>query len=498
MATPARLDSRLVNDADDGGMGRFAGQASPCTPSRRASLQGMCSPTAFAARQGALGRLGNPRGRLTDLLPSDDNSPSPTSPDLPWCSPKAAVSSSPSSSLEAATDPGSIGQKGVIFTLTNTLVGAGALGVPFVFPIAGIGLSIGICILVVITMLITSMCLIQSLKVLEAQCPPNDDEELEFGDLGEAAFGLNGRRGINALFAVELWLATVSFFVFIGSNATFVLAAFGRDVESWIPIVCSGLVSFCLLYAPANILSVLSLISILFMIMLFGVLVDAGENMPTKAIQVDTLVYMDVTGALQALGVFLFCFAGAPCIPSIYATARERKRFPSALFIAFSLGAAYYCLCGTCAYIFYGPGVSANFMTNLGNNLGGEAIHGGKILPVLAAVGILVKLQATMPIIVVPVLSALGYTGTVARVVFIAITCAIAICASQYLDAVMSCTGLLATMGTSVIFPIATYMRLNKPGRVRKYMLGFIMAAGALFSIVGTIQQIVALVHGKS
>ena len=57
------------------------------------------------------------------------------------------------------------------------------------------------------------------------------------------------------LFCNMFGMIPYSFTVTSHIIVTFVLAAFGRNVESWIPIVCSGLVSFCLLYAPANILS---------------------------------------------------------------------------------------------------------------------------------------------------------------------------------------------------------------------------------------------------
>lgn len=496
---------RLVLDTSD----HAPGEGSPhgdtaflgTTPPAR-----MCSPIAFAVRhlsQSYAERIsqtppGSPaqpshhsRVRMSDYF--DQASP-------PFSRQSTPPSVQPTVDADAAADLARVrvGHKGVIFTLTNTMVGAGALGVPFVFPLAGIGLSVAVCTIVVIAMLVTSLCLLRSLDVVASRRRIANNEELDFGVLGEAAFGSIGRRSINALIALELTLGAVSFFIFIGSNATFCLKGLGIIIDSWIPILCSGVISFGLLYAPANVLSIVSLISILFMAMLLGVLVDAGMSMPKRALQVETLIYVDFEGALQALGVFLFCFCGAPCIPSIYADAREPRRFPSALVISFSLAALYFISCGICGYIFYGAEVGANFTDNLGYDLSGKPLLGGKVLPMLAAFGIAIKLQGTMPIVMVAVLSALGQTGPVSRIVFISVTCSMAIGAREELDKLMSCTGLLATMGTSVLFPIAVYLRLNKPGRMAKCVLGLMLIATTVFSVVGTVQQVVKLVHGKS
>merc|ERR1719247_169830 len=113
------------------------------------------------------------------------------------------------------------------------------------------------------------------------------------------------------------------------------------------------------------------------MVGVVGALVEAGVAMPARAYEVERLELLArPRGALRALGVFLFCFAGHPCIPAIYATAQEPARFRAAARAAFALGGFYYALCGVLAYFFYGAAVRPSFTASLGRGLDGAPLPG--------------------------------------------------------------------------------------------------------------------------
>ena len=59
---------------------------------------------------------------------------------------------------------GQIGQAEAIFTVTNTLVSCGALCVPFIFPVAGVGLALAALACVVAVLLLSAWTIVRSLE----------------------------------------------------------------------------------------------------------------------------------------------------------------------------------------------------------------------------------------------------------------------------------------------------------------------------------------------
>ena len=377
---------------------------------------------------------------------------------------------------------GQIGQLGAIFTLTNTWIGAGAVGVPYAFALAGFGLSLGLLAFVVALVMLAGVLLF---RCLEHDKMKEESTEVDFGLLGKLAFGEKGQAGINAVFATELWLATCIFFILIGVNSNFV---FG--VESWQAIIVSGVLTLALLYVPMGILALLSFIGVLFMGLLLAVLVHSGNSMPVHAGKVEQYIWTDWAGSGQALGVFLLCFAGMPCVPSIYSAAQDKRRFPVAFNVSCVLAMLYYAAFGTLGYFFYGSNVKEVVTVNLGHAVDGSALEGTKVLPLVAAVGLIVKLQATIPIVVNPVMAALGWSGIFLQILTIAISTAVAIGLRQYVDAAMSITGLSATMASCVLFPIAVYIKICKPPVVIGLSLGLLCVLAAVVAVLGSVQTI--------
>jgi vesicular inhibitory amino acid transporter len=257
-------------------------------------------------------------------------------------------------------------------------------------------------------------------------------------------------------------------------------------------------IAFVLFYVPKKILAFISAISLLLMAMLFGDLLWAGRWLPMMEIfnDEDPFVFWAPTGVPEAAGVFLFCFAGHPCIPDIYGSAKKPKRFPYALASGFAFAGIYYGCCGAFGYCLYGRHLDKSFTSNLGNNLMGMAIKGQMVFPLIAAVGLLVKLLGAFPIFAGPILTTFGLKDkgslvlSLVRVAFLVLTCSCALGLKHLLNVVLSMTGLLATMATSVIFPSLAYIRIVKPPPITRaslYMLCFVATSCA---ITGTVQVV--------
>ena len=100
-------------------------------------------------------------------------------------------------------------------------------------------------------------------------------EEVDFGAIGDFAFGPRGRTAINVAFVFEMWLVLVSMFGLIGANADIVF-----PVEPGPAIVSAGVLTFLLFYVPASFIAASSVVALASMVGISLLLVYTGLVMP--------------------------------------------------------------------------------------------------------------------------------------------------------------------------------------------------------------------------
>mmetsp|Transcript_86825 Transcript_86825/g.232712 ORF Transcript_86825/g.232712 Transcript_86825/m.232712 type:complete len:487 (+) Transcript_86825:13-1473(+) len=374
-----------------------------------------------------------------------------------------------------------IGTWEAVATLANTFIGAGTVGLPHVVAQAGISLSVVILLVVVAIMICTALVIVFCLR----EAANEGIAELDFGLLGSRAFGARGRAWINLVVALEVWLAAVNFLVLIGVNAEE-----GFGLRSDVVIAISGVLTLALFRVPMKVLATLAAMSLFIMVGLFVELVDAGSRLDRMAYQVQPIVWVQWDGLVPAVGTFLFCFAGHPCVPSIYAASKEKDKFPLAVLGGFAIAAVYYASCAVVGYLVYGSDVRPSFVSNVGKSLSGHVFKQELLLPWIAAFGLLLKLQATLPILMTPVLMALGWSRPRERVFLVAVTCLAAALLRQYLDSVMAVTGLVAVVTTSILFPGLIYLQLGRPGPIVVILVALGCVLSVLFAVGGTVQTV--------
>jgi amino acid permease len=369
----------------------------------------------------------------------------------------------------------------LLVTLSNALIGAASLGLPYVFVQGGLIFSILVVLFVALAMTITAIIIIRTADRMKGE----GYDQFEFSDIGEYAFGPRGRTIINAALCVELWLTLVNQIGFLGVNAAIV---FG--VPPATAIITSGFITLGLFFVPPRVIASCSIVAVGSMIAVSLMLMYTAVEVPVWAAQArpDLVPLWKPEGVVAVLGMALMSFGGHPCIPSIYETAEEPKNFPRVTLGAFLLAGVYYVLVGVVGGFCFGNLVSQSFSENLGRDIAGVPLgKSALVLQIACSAGLCVKLQSVTVIFATPVLMALpGGSSMFARLIFVIFTTLAVLLVKDQIAFACAVTGLLATMTTSILFPIAVYMRVEEMHTCTRMCCGVFLVAAGAFALVGS------------
>merc|ERR1719440_2221324 len=201
-----------------------------------------------------------------------------------------------------------------------------------------------------------------------------------------------------------------------------------------------------------------------------------------------------------SLSIFLYCFSGLPCLPTIRAAMlKPKEEYAKAVHYAFAYSSMYYLAIGMLGYEFFANDTRRSFLKDLAPVPGeGHARVYGYIAATAAGLFAL-KLQAGFPLYAAPILEAAGVGADqglsskqvyLARSVFCVVSILFAVFARNQLDAVAELMGAFLTNTTSIIFPVAAYMAVSQqvPGekldRKRHMTLLALLAFGVSYGII--------------
>jgi hypothetical protein len=333
------------------------------------------------------------------------------------------------------------------------------------------------------------------------------------GALARAAFGPVGDRAIRVLFALELWFALETFLVLTGISV---------NQLSGIPeppvIILAGFLGCMSLGLPMTTISSGSLLAVACMVVGLMALMACGMGrLWDHAAGLEPLANRHRTFEFErtpaSIGIFLYCFSGLPCLPSIRAAMqRPKEDYEKAINTSMLYAFFYYLAIGALGYEFFANDTRRSFLRDLAPIPGeGHAKVYGYI-SALAAGLFALKLQAGFPLYAGPVLEAFGFGKEerlpssqvwLARVVFGLISVTFAIFARNQLDAVAELMGAFLTNATSIMFPVATYWQLfraqgDKPSKSHAFGLSALMLFGAVYCVIGTYSAFYNLWYGRS
>jgi len=334
------------------------------------------------------------------------------------------------------------------------------------------------------------------------------------GKLGWAAFGPVGDRFIRTLFALELWFALETFLVLTGISVNLLTGISQPPV-----IVVAGMLGCLSLGLPMNAVSYASLLAVSCMVGGLFALVFCGfgriwdsENTPDALTQ---HIVVDVPGIPGALGIFLYCFSGLPCLPNIRnAMRRPAEEYAVAIHYAFLYSSLYYMAVGMLGYQFFASDTRQSFLKDL-IPIPEERHKSMYAWVAMMASGLFaLKLQAGFPLYAAPILGAIGVGGGdgvphwpakhtwIARGLFALVSIFFAIMARNQLDAVAELMGAFLTNSTSIMFPVASYCALTdklkeKMSTRQTSLLYGLMLFGASYGVIGTVSASYRLFEGS-
>jgi len=292
-------------------------------------------------------------------------------------------------------------------------------------------------------------------------------------------------------------MALEAFFVNIGINMNILTGV----SASWC-IVGSGILAFIMLYTPMKVLAYISMVSIFAIFGASGSFVATGGLLLQEGRCPDYQTYhsdLNAGGLLTAMGLSIYCFAGHPCLPSVYWSMRDRSKFSRACVGGFAYAFVFYLGVSVLGFYFFGDFVQNPFTSNIGQDLQGGRMRGVAWLRLLASAGFVIKLQGSLPMILAPIFAILqssaglpntGPKVTAFRMAAVALIVLIALRCQDFLTAVCSITGCALTMTTSLIFPCAMFYKLGEVSAPARAGLLGVCLLGAALGVQGTLDAL--------
>jgi len=313
-------------------------------------------------------------------------------------------------------------------------------------------------------------------EVANEKLIPVDQRDL--GWIAFAAFGNTGKSAVSSLFAAELYLAALSFILMSSINVQLLLGVDLAIALLAVGIACGILQVFLavdpehcmMLLATASKVSVIALVVTACGLIISG-LVSMSLIGPAHG------KYDIITPAFpQALGTMLFMFAGHPCFPQIYYAMKEPAiSFQPAVRKAFSIAGTIYMVVGLTGYLLYADSIQQSFMSNLGVTTDGITISSLTWLRVFCQVAMTIKIIGVFPLVGEPVLATIlpgadysTQARVLQRLIFAVITTMVAFIVKNNLAEVCAIAGGLLTMGTSVLVPCSTFLKLTHREEMNK------------------------------
>lgn len=351
---------------------------------------------------------------------------------------------------DGAGEPGLLSVGESVFNLVNTMVGCGALSVPYAFQLSGYA-SAPLLLLVVMVTAFTATLIGEALDLAsampEAALVPRHHRDYAF--LAQVAFGVPGRACVGVATLLELWLAVVTLLVMNGLNAQLI---FG--VENHVAIVACAVLAAVMIGVPMRAYAYVSLLSLFFLICATGIFLVYLLTLPSWALPPVGIAPAAFGDVPRSIGIMLFCFAGHPCFPTVHESMRETYRWNESVRISFFASFGYYGCLGLFAYSALGSELQPSFVENIVSQDAWRTT---------VALLFLLKVQLTLPLLLRVILAGTRLHeggGPGVPVLLVAGTAASACFFAEDLASLATLCGSLLVMLTSVLIPAAIYLRL--------------------------------------
>uniref|UniRef100_A0A2N9ER10 Amino acid transporter transmembrane domain-containing protein n=1 Tax=Fagus sylvatica TaxID=28930 RepID=A0A2N9ER10_FAGSY len=247
------------------------------------------------------------------------------------------------------------------FNGLNALSGVGILSVPYALSLGG-WLSLILIFVIAIAAFYSGL--------LMQRCMDVDSDIRTYPDIGNRAFGYNGRLLVSVFMYVELYLVATGFLILEGDNLSYLFPNTGIEIAG---IRIEGKQIFVIIVAlvilPSVWLDSLSLLSyisasgVLASIIILGSILWTGEFDGIGFHQEGTLI--NWSGIPTAVSLYAFCYCAHPVFPTLYTSMKNKRQFSNVLVVCFILCTLSYASMAVFGYLMFGSNVQSQITLNL-------------------------------------------------------------------------------------------------------------------------------------
>ncbi|XP_047951268.1 amino acid transporter AVT1J-like isoform X1 [Salvia hispanica] len=338
------------------------------------------------------------------------------------------------------------------FNGVNALSGVGILSVPY-------ALSSGGWLSLILLFLIAGCTYYTSLLI--KRCMDLDTNIRSYPDIGERAFGLNGRMFVVVTMNMELYLVATGFVILEGDNQQNLFPSFGGDFvtgkQAFVLIV--GLIVLPTVWLDN--MAILSYISATGVVASFLLIASVLWSAVFDGIGFQEQGTMfQSRGIPTAISLYAFCYCAHPVFPTLYTSMRNQKQFSKVLLVCFLYCTMSYGSMAVLGYLMFGSKVQSQVTLNLPTNLVSSKV---------AIYTTLVNPLAKYALMVCPIVktlerrflvgrsrrwSILIRTALVASTIFVALVV-------PFFGYLMSLVGAFLSVTASIILPCLCYMKIS-------------------------------------
>lgn len=425
--------------------------------------------------------------------------PTRLKPDSCGSIPELLPPGSPEAKRSTHDEDGEMTSYETMMNLANTMMGSGVLAVPYAFGLINYWALLLLFLVVGLTAF--TACLIGE-KLKMARCKalggsqPKSSRDYTF--LADISYGHYGKCVVAVITALEVWVAAVTFLVMNGSNIQGLLGV--NEVQA--VLVCT-LVSSIMIFIPLRIYAYVSLASLVALLMASICFLGDLSTIDSKEWKHPQMqMEPDVWNLFRAYGLFIFCFAGHPCLPALHEGMQHTEKWTGCVSWSFSIAAVFYLVLGLVTFIVHGTELHPVFTKDMSIAW----------LKHMTAAFFAVKIQLTTPVLMRVVLQSMQiwpegrhvkeFIQNSLPVAFVILLTGTSACfLAGEVAALASFVGALLVNLTSIVIPCVMYVRLSvwsqQPGKnkVKLVMCGILVLFGLITAVVGTYLAVLDMSH---
>ncbi|KAK4493486.1 hypothetical protein RD792_005948 [Penstemon davidsonii] len=344
---------------------------------------------------------------------------------------------------------------------------------------------------------------------LLGKCLQNNSKSKDYKDIGQQAFGTNGRIIATTLIYMEIFMALVSYTISLHDNlATIFSSSVGSNNQSshfahlttpqliTVIAVLVALPSLCLRNFSS--ISFLSTAGILMSLLIFvtvactAVFGGVRANHDIPALQIHNIPAIS--------GLYIFSFAGHIVFPNIYTAMKDPSKFTKVSIVSFSLVTTLYTTLAFMGAKLFGPQVNPQITLSMPPNLivTKIALWATVLTPMtkyaLEFAPFAIQLEQMLPNSMKS-RTRMFIRGTIGSILLLIIL-VLALCV-PYFEHVLSLTGSLISVGICIILPCGFYTKIfwreiRRPLLILNMIL---MTIGVILGALGTVSSSKSLVR---